>query len=51
MAKPEVLFLGTGNSCRSQMAGGLLRHFADDRIESIFPRVRDEIGQRRGWIR
>jgi len=29
----RVLFLCTGNSCRSQMAEGFARHFAGDRLE------------------
>jgi arsenate reductase len=31
--KPMVLILCTGNSCRSQMAEGFLRHFAGDKYE------------------
>ncbi|MBM9501632.1 arsenate reductase ArsC [Leptospira sp. 201903071] len=31
MNKPNILVLCTGNSCRSQIAEGWLRHFAEDR--------------------
>ncbi|PLY03976.1 MAG: arsenate reductase [Desulfuromonas sp.] len=35
MERPRLLFLCTGNSCRSQMAEGLCRHFCGDRIEAF----------------
>lgn len=34
MTKSNILFLCTGNSCRSQMAQGWARHFHGDKIEA-----------------
>ena len=35
ISKPKVLFICTGNSCRSQMAEGFLRHIAGDSFEAL----------------
>lgn len=33
MSKPKILVLCTGNSCRSQLAEGYLKHFVQDKAE------------------
>ena len=33
MSKPRVLILCTGNSCRSQMGEGWIRHDLGDRVD------------------
>lgn len=33
--KKKVLFLCTANSCRSQMAEGIAKHFLGDRLEAV----------------
>lgn len=35
ISKPKVLFICTGNSCRSQMAEGFLRHVAGESFEAL----------------
>ena len=35
MSAPRILFLCTGNACRSQMGEGWLRHLAGDRVEVL----------------
>ncbi len=35
MVKPKVLFLCTGNACRSQISEGWLRHLAGDRVVAL----------------
>ncbi len=43
--KKRVLFICTANSCRSQMAEGIINHELGDKEEimAVFHRVRDEI--------
>ena len=41
--KTRVLFLCTGNSCRSQMAEGFLRHFAGDRFDAASAGTRPSV--------
>ena len=34
-SKPNILFLCTGNACRSQMAEGFARHFHSDKLSAF----------------
>jgi arsenate reductase len=47
--KPRVLFLCTGNSARSQMAEGWLRHLADDRYD-VFSAGTQPVGLNPGAV-
>jgi arsenate reductase len=49
-SKPKVLFLCTGNSCRSQMAEGFLRHVAGDSFD-VFSAGTDPVGVNPGAVR
>jgi arsenate reductase len=40
MPAKRILFLCTGNSCRSQIAEGWLRHFAGDRVQVFSAGIR-----------
>ncbi len=42
--KQKMLFLCTGNSCRSQMAEGFLKDMAGDRFEVYSPGLKPSLG-------
>jgi hypothetical protein len=50
--KTSVLFLCSANSCRSQIAEGLLRHLAADPVENAVRELPERFGSKRqyDWV-